>query len=316
MEKTQRSFTRLIIPVIVAIGLIAIAFANPLFFSRTNLMNILLQASVIGIISLGMTPVIIGGGIDLSVGSVVAVTAIVLSKLNSAGWPGVIAFFVALLFALTCGLANGTAVAFFRVPSFIATLGMMGVARGLALLISAGEPLSDIGRISNFLGSGYLMGIPMPIVIFIVVCLVLYLLLKGTVWGIRLYAIGGNVKAAWVAGVNIKGYVVNTYALCGLMAGLAGVAVAGRLGSAQPLAGNMYELDSITAAVLGGATLSGGRGGALGTAAGAVLLAAIRNAMILVNLSPYLHQIVIGIVLVAVLLIDSIRRGSGDPLEG
>jgi ribose transport system permease protein len=313
---TRASLASLIVPSLVSIGLIAIAIANPVFFSWANLSNVLLQASIIGVISLGMTPVIIAGGIDLSVGGIVAVSAIVLAKACGAGWPAVAATALALGVALACGIVNGAAVAFFGVPSFIATLGMMGIARGFALLISGGEPLSEIGGVSRFLGSGKLWGMPMPIAIFIGVGLILYVFLRSSIWGIRLYAIGGNVRAAWISGVDIKGYLLATFAVCGLLAGLAGIAVAGRLGSAQPLAGNLYELDSITAAVLGGATLSGGRGSALGTAAGAILLAAIRNAMVLVNLSPYLHQIVIGLVLIAVLLADYLRRGGKDPLEG
>lgn len=313
--KIRNSLAGLAVPAIISVALMFIATTSPVFFSWSNLSNVLLQASIVGVISLGMTPVIVGGGIDLSVGSVAAVAAIVLATACAAGWPVLDATALALLVGLACGLVNGVIVSFFSVPPFIATLGMMGIARGLALLLSGGTPLSDIGEISRFIGAEALLGVPMPIVMFVSVGLLLDFILRVSVWGTHLYAIGGNVRAAWISGLDIRAYVLGTYAFCGLLAALAGVAVAGRLGSAQPLAGNLYELDAITAAVLGGASLAGGRGSVLGTAAGAILLAAIRNAMVLANLSPYLHQIVIGAVLIMVLLVDSVRRGRRDPLE-
>jgi len=307
--------TRLAIPAVVALFLMSVAISKPVFFSWENLSNVLLQASIIGIIAIGMTPVIIGGGIDLSVGSVAALAAIILAITYGYGYSALPATILALLVGLGCGVANGVAVSFFGIPSFIATLGMMGLARGLALLSSGGQPLSDIGSISRFLGEGNIIGVPMPVIIFAIVGVLLYVFLRRSVGGTHLYAIGGNARAAWISGVDIRAYVAGTYVFCGLLASLAGITVAGRLGSAQPLAGNLYELDSITAAVLGGGSLSGGKGSALGTAAGAVLLAAIRNAMVLMDLSPYLHQIVIGMVLISVFLADSIRKGGKDPLK-
>jgi inositol transport system permease protein len=272
---------------VIAVGLLAVAALNPIFLSWDNLLNILLQASIIGIISLGMTLVIVAAGIDLSVGAVAAVTGIVLAKAMMAGWPEFASIVLSLGTSLVCGAVIGLCVVAFRVPSFIASLGMMGVARGSALLLSDGRPLSDIGTLSAFLGSGYIAGVPGPIVIFVGLTILLHLFMRQTLWGTRIYAIGGNIRAAWIAGVDVQGYVGALYAFCGLMAGLAGFVLAGRLGSAQPLAGNLYELDAITSTVLGGATLSGGRGSILGSATGAVLLAALRNAMVIVNLSPY-----------------------------
>jgi ribose/xylose/arabinose/galactoside ABC-type transport system permease subunit len=297
---------------LVGLGLLVVAAVNPVFLSWNNFKNILLQASIVGTISLGMTLVIIAGGIDLSVGAVAAVAAIVLAKLVGAGFPEFAGVLVALGVGLACGSIIGLCVVAFRVPSFIATLGMLGVARGAALLISDGRPLSDIGAISAFLGSGYVAGIPQPIILFLVMTGAFHFFLSRTIWGTRIYAIGGNIRAAWIAGVPVEYYVGAMYAVCGLMAALAGLVLAGRLGSAQPLAGNLYELDAITAAVLGGATLSGGRGSALGSAAGAILLAALRNAMVIVNLSPFYHQIVIGAVLVAVLLLNMQDGDRGD----
>ncbi len=298
------------VPLLIAICLLAVGSANPVFLSASNLINILLQASIIGVIALGMTFVIIVGGIDLSVGSIAALTGVVLARLLSYGLPESSALIIAISVGILCGAINGLFVIRFGVPSFIATLGMMGIARGFSLFLSDGRPLSDIGEVSTLLGAGSAFGLPLPVILFLSLAICLELLLRQTIWGTRIYAVGGNPRAAWIAGVNIDLYTWFLFVACALAAATGGILVAGRIGSAQPLAGNLYELDAITAVVVGGGTLSGGRGSILGSATGAILLSAMRNAMVVNNLSPYMHQIVIGAVLIMVLSIN--RSGRND----
>jgi ribose/xylose/arabinose/galactoside ABC-type transport system permease subunit len=294
----------------------AMAFANPVFLTPANLTNILLQSVVIGIISLGMTVLIVIGAIDLSVGAVAALAAIVLARFYSAGCPAVASVGIALLVGACCGLVSGLLAAKCGVPAFIATLSIMGIARGLALVVSEGRSIREVGELASFLGSGSILAVPVPILLFLVLAVVAHVFMGHTTWGLRTYAIGSNRMAAWVSGISIEGHLIAAFVTSGLLSALAGVVVAGRLSSAQPVVGALYELDAITAVVLGGGSLSGGRGSVAGTTVGVLILGAVRNGMVLMDVSPYYHQIVLGLLLAGAVVLDRYTRNRRGDIGG
>lgn len=281
--------------------------ATPAFLTTQNLLNVGVQAAVTAILAFGMTFVIITAGIDLSVGSVAALASI------SAGWvvttggmPGWMALVVGPLVGLLAGLVAGFAVSYGKLPAFIATLAMLSIARGLALVISGGLPI-EMPRAVNALG-GDLGPVPVPIIVMIIAALLTSFVLNRTVFGRSLYAIGGNEEAARLAGLPVKRTTAAVYAISGLFAGIAGLVLAGRLASAQPQAASGYELDAIAAVVIGGASLSGGVGKASGTLIGALVLAVIRNGLNLLNVTAFWQQVVIGLVIALAVGIDVIRQ--------
>jgi len=286
--------------------------ATPYFLTADNIVNIGVQASTIAILAFGQTFVIVAAGIDLSVGSVAALSSMVACWLFvDAGLPGPLALIAGLAMGLVTGMVSGFAVAYGKLPAFIATLAMLSVARGLTLVISDGRPVNAPDAI-KFLGSN-IGPIPMPIIILIIAGLVCSLILNKMVVGRSMYAVGGNIEAARLAGLPVKRILVTVFALSGLYAGLAGLVLAGRLFSAQPQAASGYELDSIAAVVIGGASLSGGVGKASGTLVGALILAVIRNGLNILNVSSFWQQVVIGLVIAAAVGIDVLRRKNAKP---
>jgi ribose transport system permease protein len=286
---------------------IALFIATPDFLTAQNLLNIGIQVSTVAVLAFGMTFVIVAGGIDLSVGAVAALSATASSWLfASAGLPGALALFAGLLTGLIAGVINGLANAYGKLPSFIATLAMLSVARGLTLVISDGRPIETPAEVS-FLG-GNLGPVPMPIVVLLVAALVASFLLNRTVIGRSMYAIGGNAEAARLSGLPVKRILVTVFALAGLFAALAGLLLAGRLDSAQPQAAAGYELDAIAAVVIGGASLSGGLGKISGTFIGALVLVVIRNGLNLLNVTSFWQQVVIGLVIALAVGVDVLRR--------
>ncbi|GAB49798.1 ABC transporter permease [Mobilicoccus pelagius] len=280
--------------------------ATPAFLTVPNLLNVGVQAAVVAILAFGMTFVIITGGIDLSVGSVAALSSIAAGWLvASAGLPGPVALLAAPLVGLLTGLVSGAAIAYGKLPAFIATLAMLSIARGLALVISGGRPI-DMPDAVSALG-GDLGPVPVPILVLLVAWAVTAFVLNRTVFGRSLYAIGGNEEAARLAGLPVKRSLAAVYALSGLFAGIAGMVLAGRLASAQPQAASGYELDAIAAVVIGGASLAGGSGKATGTLIGALVLAVIRNGLNLLNVTAFWQQVVIGLVIAAAVGIDVLR---------
>ena len=275
---------------------IALFIATPVFLTVPNIINIGIQAAVVAIMAFGMTFVIVTSGIDLSVGSVAALSAMVSAWMfSNVGLPGWLTLIIGLLIGLLAGAASGLAIAYGKLPAFIATLAMMSVARGLTLVISGGTPVATSGAV-NHLGAD-LGPIPVPVIMLALAGVVCWFILSRTVLGRSLYAIGGNEEAARLSGIPVRRILVAVYALAGLFAGLAGLVLAGRLSSAQPQAGLGYELDAIAAVVIGGASLSGGSGKASGTFIGAVLLAVIRNGLNILNVSSFWQQVVIGCVI-------------------
>ncbi|OVE80260.1 ribose ABC transporter permease [bacterium I07] len=277
---------------------------TPYFFTVSNLLNVAQQTSINAVIAVGMTFVIISGGIDLSVGSIVAFAGVVLGSLMKAGMPIPVAVLGGLLVGLACGLANGLLITMGRLPPFISTLGMMSVARGGALLFTGGRPVSGFSEAFRFLAAGEILFIPTPVIIMILIYALAHFVLTRTKLGRYTYAIGGNEEAAVLSGINVRLNKAAVYGLSGLLSGTAAVILTARLNSAQPIAGMTYELDAIAATVIGGSSLMGGEGSVMGTLIGALIMGVLRNGLNLLGVSSYIQQIIIGSVIIFAVLID------------
>ncbi|MCX4454217.1 substrate-binding domain-containing protein [Streptomyces sp. NBC_01340] len=281
------------------------------FLTTDNLLNIGVQAAVVAILAFGSTFVIVSAGIDLSVGSVAALSATVLAWMaTSEGVPVWIAVILSVAVGIACGLVNGFMVAYGKLPSFIATLAMLSVGRGLSLVISQGSPIafpSSVSHLGDTLG-GWL---PVPVLVMVAMGLITAVILGRTYIGRSMYAIGGNEEAARLSGLRVKKQQLAIYALSGLFAAAAGIVLASRLSSAQPQAAQGYELDAIAAVVIGGASLAGGTGKASGTLIGALILAVLRNGLNLLSVSAFWQQVVIGVVIALAVLLDTVRRRAG-----
>lgn len=296
------------------IGLILLclflSFASDKFLSVRNFLNVLDQITVLGIIAVGMTLVILIGGIDLAVGSVLALSMMVLGYLNiELGVPMYLAIPLALVAASLNGFIAGLLITRFNVPAFIATLAMMSMTRGVANMITNGQQItgfpawlnmSAITRYGGFLTS--------TVAVMLVVFVIAYLYLRYRHGGRALYAIGGNPEVARLAGIDVKTMTVMVYTVCSLLAGLAGLVLAARLDSAQPSLGTSYELDAIAAVVIGGTSLSGGTGGIGGTIIGVLIIGVLRNGLNLLSVSPFVQQVVIGLVIVLAVTAETFRK--------
>lgn len=287
---------------------IALSIATPNFLTPQNLVIVLRQISINGILAVGVTFVLLTGGVDLSLGSVVALSGVVAAKLAHPGDFPLVAVLAGVATGAACGLVNGLVVTKGRVAPFIATLGMMTIARGLALVASRGAPVSNLSRSFTFLGGGNWLGIPCPVLLLAVVALGAWVILSRARAGRHVYAVGGNEAAAYASGLNVHNIKLFAFTLCGALAGLAGVVLAARLTTGQPNAGVAYELDAIAAAVIGGTSLNGGVGGVGGTVIGALLMGVINNGLDLLNVSSYYQQIVKGIIIVGAVWIDRASR--------
>ncbi|MYR57138.1 substrate-binding domain-containing protein, partial [Streptomyces sp. SID625] len=290
---------------------IALSALSGDFLTTDNLLNIGVQAAVTAILAFGVTFVIVAAGIDLSVGSVAALSATVLAwSATSHGVPVALAVVLAVATGIAAGLVNGFLISYGKLPPFIATLAMLSVARGLSLVISQGSPIAlpdSVSHLGDTLG-GWL---PVPVLVMVVMGLITAFVLGRTYIGRSMYAIGGNEEAARLSGLRVKRQKLAIYALSGLFAAAAGVVLAARLSSAQPQAANGYELDAIAAVVIGGASLAGGTGKASGTLIGALILAVLRNGLNLLSVSAFWQQVVIGVVIALAVLLDTVRRKAG-----
>ncbi|MFF9791168.1 ABC transporter permease/substrate-binding protein [Streptomyces bacillaris] len=292
--------------------LVAMSLLSGDFLTTQNLLNVGVQAAVTAILAFGVTFVIVSAGIDLSVGSVAALSATVLAwSATSAGVPVVLAVVLAIVTGIACGFVNGALISYGKLPPFIATLAMLSIARGLSLVISQGSPIAfpdSVSRLGDTLG-GWL---PVPVLVMIAMGLLTALILGRTFIGRSMYAIGGNEEAARLSGLRVKRQKIVIYALSGLFAAVAGIVLASRLVSAQPQAAQGYELDAIAAVVIGGASLAGGVGKASGTLIGALILAVLRNGLNLLSVSAFWQQVVIGVVIALAVLLDTLRRKAGS----
>ena len=290
---------------------IALSALSGDFLTTDNLLNVGVQAAVTAILAFGVTFVIVSAGIDLSVGSVAALSATVLAwSATSHGVPVFLAVVLSVATGIVAGLVNGFLVAYGKLPPFIATLAMLSVARGLSLVISDGSPIpfpDSVSHLGDTLG-GWL---PVPVLVMIVMGLVAAFVLGRTYIGRSMYAIGGNEEAARLSGLRVRKQKLAIYAFSGLFAAVAGIVLASRLSSAQPQAADGYELDAIAAVVIGGASLAGGTGKASGTLIGALILAVLRNGLNLLNVSAFWQQVVIGVVIALAVLLDTLRRKAG-----
>ncbi|MFD8443230.1 substrate-binding domain-containing protein [Streptomyces globisporus] len=291
---------------------VAMSLLSGDFLTTQNLLNVGVQAAVTAILAFGVTFVIVSAGIDLSVGSVAALSATVLAwSATSAGVPVVLAVVLAIVTGIACGFVNGALISYGKLPPFIATLAMLSIARGLSLVVSQGSPIAfpdSVSRLGDTLG-GWL---PVPVLVMIAMGLITALILGRTFIGRSMYAIGGNEEAARLSGLRVKRQKIVIYALSGLFAAVAGIVLASRLVSAQPQAAQGYELDAIAAVVIGGASLAGGVGKASGTLIGALILAVLRNGLNLLSVSAFWQQVVIGVVIALAVLLDTLRRKAGS----
>jgi ribose transport system permease protein len=278
---------------------------TPHFLTVSNLLNVLEQTAINAVIAAGMTFVIISGGIDLSVGSLVALSGVVLGTLLHAGVPMPVAIAASLGVGFFFGVLNGLAITWGRLPPFLATLGVMSVARGCALLFTDGRPVSGFDAAFRNLATARVVGIPAPVLVAIGVYIVAWFVLSKTRFGRYVYAIGGNEEATRLSGVNVRLHKMCVYGVSGLASAVAAVLLTSRLNSAQPIAGIMYELDAIAATVIGGTSLMGGEGGLGGTIIGALIMGVLRNGLNLLGVSSFVQQIVIGLVIVFAVLIDT-----------
>jgi ribose transport system permease protein len=302
----------------VLIGLVILfGIASPHFLSTDNLLNVMQQSAINAILGIGLTFVIISGGIDLSVGSILALCGLVTADLLVAGHSIFVAIVAGLLVGLGCGVLNGLITTLGRIPPFITTLGMMLIARSAAKIYSGSKPISGFPESFRTL-SGDVAGIPVMVLVVAGLYVLAHLVLTRTKLGRYTYAIGGNEQAAWLSGVPVGRYKVAIYALSGLMAGAAAVLMTSRLNAASPLSGEMYELYAIAAAVIGGVSLMGGEGRVLGTLIGALIMGTLRNGLNALNVPSALEGMVVGGVLIAAVVLDRARhRGStGRPVEG
>ncbi|OIJ90535.1 substrate-binding domain-containing protein [Streptomyces monashensis] len=296
---------------------IALSALSGDFLTTDNLLNIGVQAAVTAVLAFGVTFVIVSAGIDLSVGSVAALSATVLAwSATQHGVPVALAVVLGLGTGVVAGLVNGFLIAYGKLPPFIATLAMLSVGRGLALVISQGSPIAFPASVSH-LGDTLGGWLPVPVLVMVVMGLIAALVLGRTYIGRSMYAIGGNEEAARLSGLRVPQQKLAIYALSGLFAAVAGVVLASRLSSAQPQAADGYELDAIAAVVIGGASLAGGTGKASGTLIGALILAVLRNGLNLLSVSAFWQQVVIGVVIALAVLLDTVRRKAGaSPVAG
>ncbi len=283
-----------------------IACLNSSFVEPGNLKNLLRQVSINALISFGMTFVILTGGIDLSVGSILALSSALMGSLIVGGMNPIVAIIIACLIGTVLGAINGIIVTMGRVAPFIATLATMTVFRGMTLVYTNGNPISGLTEDQAFLdfGQGYFFGIPVPAVVMLIMFAILHFILTKTPLGRKIYAVGGNEKVSFIAGIKIERIKIFCYSITGMLCGLAGAILTSRLNSAQPTAGTGYELDAIAAVVLGGTSLSGGKGLIVGTLIGALIIGTLNNGLNILNVSSFYQQVVKGIVILLAVLAD------------
>lgn len=279
--------------------IIVSAFLSPVFLDSTNIFNTLRQASAIGIVSIGATLVIINGGIDLSVGSILSLAACLTTGIM-AGRDGVTLGVVMLVLCvgLFIGFVNGVVITKRRVEPFIITLGMSTIVQGVVLFWTKGSPVGQIAPNLRFLGAGYLWVIPVPVIVFVLLFAVMSLIMHRNVFGRYVYSVGGNAEAARLSGINVDRNKIAVYMLSGLFAAIAGIVLAARVSVGDPYIGRGFELDAIAAAVIGGTSMAGGIGGLGGTVAGVLIITVMNNMLNLLNVSPFIQQIVKGVIIV------------------
>ena len=310
MKNTMKYMSELTTVIALIILMAVITIINSNFLTANNLLNLLLQVTSNALIAFGMTFVILTGGIDLSVGSILALSSALTAGLLGSGMPVTLAILISLILGCILGMMNGLLISYGKLAPFIVTLATMTIFRGATLVYTNGNPitkgLSDT-FLFQFLGQGYIVGIPFPVIIMFIVFIVLYVLLHKTAFGQSVYAIGGNEKAAYISGVKLNKVKIIIYSISGIMASISGLIITSRLSSAQPTAGASYEMDAIAAVVLGGTSLSGGKGRILGTLIGALIIGVLNNGLNIIGVSAFWQQVVKGVVILIAVLIDRFK---------
>ena len=311
--KKGSGFTRLLSKNMIFIALLVmcaiLAILNERFLTPSNLLNVLVQNTTVGIVAVGMTFVIITGGIDLSVGSVVALCSALGAGMMKTSIPWGYAIILMVIIGTVIGLAQGVLISRVKMPAFIVTLGMMGIARGLTMVYMQGMTISGLPVNMQFIGNGYIGGVvPCAVVILAAVFLIGFYVLKYTSFGRALYSLGGNREATELSGINVKRVESFAYTINGMVCGIGAIILTARLGSAITTAGSGLEMDAIGAAVIGGASLAGGRGTMFGTFVGVLILGVLNNGMNMLNVDPFFSEVVRGSVILVAVLIDTLRK--------
>lgn len=284
-----------------------LSFLSPYFLTSKNIFNVLRQFSLIGILAVGEALIIITAGIDLSVGATVAITACLAAMLTVSGMPPIIVFILTLVLGAVVGCINGLLITKIKINPFIVTMGMMSVIRGATLLITDGLPINFESSLA-YLGNGYIGLVPVPVIIMFLVVVIGYVFANNSLTGRNIYAVGNNQRAAILSGIRADRVKLLVYVIMGLLAALCGIMLAGNLNSADPSFGTGYEMDVIAAVVIGGVSLAGGGGSMIGVIIGAALMGVLRNGFVLLGISAYWQTVTIGLVIIAAVSMDSLRR--------
>lgn len=289
---------------------VVISFATPAFASQKNILNLLRQSSIIGIIATGMTFVIISGNFDISVGAVAAFSGAIAMKLITmdGGLPVIAAIIAALLISAVVGLINGIAVAKINIPSLIATMAMVGVVKGAMLMLTGGYPITQTVPVLDMLGNGYLLGIPVPVIIFAAAVIIAFIVLDKTRFGRYVYSVGGNEEASRLNGIHVDSNKIKVFIINAVLAALAGIVLVGRMGTASPSAGDGYDMDAIASVVIGGTSVAGGSGSVLKTVIGVLLMSVINNSFNLLGVDMYFQYIFKGLIILVAVGADSYSK--------
>ena len=306
LSRSQKQFLSTLSSLLL-LGLV-FSIMSPFFFSVNNILTVLTQTAVIAIIAIGQTYVLITGGIDLSIGSNIALSGMIAGLCMRAGLPVPFAILCGLLTGMLSGAISGCLVAFGKLPPFIATLGMMTIARGTAFTLTGAIPISGLPASFTVFGSGSTFGIPNPVIIMLSLVFIFAFILAETTLGRHVYAIGSNFEAARLSGVDTRRVQITVYMFSGLLAAFAGLVMAGRIVTAQPAAGDGFELDAVAASVIGGASTMGGEGSIAGTFVGAMIIGVLRNGLNLIGVTPHIQRIIIGTVIVGSVFLDKIKK--------
>lgn len=296
----------------VVFGFIALCFvitmATPAFASQKNIMNLLRQSSIIGIISAGMTFVIISGNFDISVGAVAALSGAVTMKLATSGVNIFLAMAAALLVCAGVGLVNGFVVAKIGIPSLITTMAMVSIVKGSMLMLTGGYPITETFTFLDTLGNGYFLGIPIPVIVFAITVLIAWVVLSKTRFGRHVYSVGGNAEASRLNGINVDSYKIKVFMINAVLAGIAGIVLVGRMGTASPAAGDGYDMDAIASVVIGGTSVAGGSGSPIKTVVGVLMMSVINNSFNLLGVDMYFQYIFKGLIILVAVGIDSYSK--------
>lgn len=313
ISTVKSTFGKYIIYFVLLFLIVALSLMSPYFLTPSNISNVLRQISTTSIVALGMTFVIIAGGIDLSVGNVVALCGVVSASFAHPGeYPLIVSILISMAIGLIIGLANGFIIAKAKIVPFIVTLGTFQICRGLAMTYTGGRPVGNISSEYKFIGQGLAWGIPVPILIFVFLTIVSAIILHKTKIGRYIYAVGGNELAARLSGINIFKIKLFVYSYIGLLTGISAIVLTARVSSGAPNAAQGYELDAISACVIGGTSMSGGRGSIWGTIVGALIIGVVNNGLDLLNVSSYTQSVVKGIIIITALLLDKLGQKSKE----